>query len=69
MDVDSGQSDPFDWLLSTNVDLDVALSYRLQSCPRIECGLDERRIAMDGAHSEEVDARIVAGEEQGIRIL
>lgn len=62
MNISSGHSIPFDGLMSANVDFDLTLSNRFQSCPRIQGCLVEGCVAVDSADSEEFNARIVTCE-------
>jgi hypothetical protein len=54
---------------STSVDLDMAPSDCLQDCPGVVRGLIERRVAMDGAHTKQLDFWIVRAKKEGIGIL
>lgn len=67
--VDGGNGVAYDGLGSTGVHFDVAFAYGLQDGARIEGGLVHGGIAVDGADSEELDTRVVAGEEEGICVL
>ena len=69
MDVSGGHGIALDRLVCTDVDLNVAFSYRFQCSPGIQGCLVERRIAVYGADSEEFDARVVTCEEESVRVL
>jgi hypothetical protein len=56
-------------LRSARVDLHIASSYGLEYGACVEGGLVEGRIAVDGAHAEELDARVVGREEEGVCVL
>jgi len=59
----------YDWLRSARVDLHVAPSDCLEDCPSVVCGLVERSIAMDGAHTKQLDFGVVRAEKEGVGIL
>jgi hypothetical protein len=58
-----------EWLRSARIDLDLALAYSLQHTPRIEYGLIERGIAVDGADTKKFNAWIVGSEEESVCVL
>ena len=47
----------------SRVDFDVACTQGFQNASGIVGGLVERSIAMDGAHAQQVDTRVVGSEE------
>ena len=69
MDVSSMDCVTDNGLRGARVDLHVASSYGLEYGASVEGGLVEGRIAVDGAHAEELDARIVGREEEGVCVL
>lgn len=69
MDIDGVNSIAVNGFGGARVDFDVACAQGFQNASGIVGGLDERSIAMDGAHTQQVDTRIVGGEEQCVRIL
>jgi len=59
----------YDWLRSARVDLHVASSDCLEDCPGVVRRLVERSIAVDGAHTKQLDFRVVCAEKEGVGIL
>ena len=59
----------YDWLRSARVDFHVASSDCLENCPGVVRSLVERSIAVDGAHTKQLDFGVVCAEKEGVGIL
>jgi hypothetical protein len=69
VDIDSVYSVTYDGLRGTGVHFHIASSNRFQYRSRIVGRLIKRSIAMDGAHTEQFNVRIVCAEEEGVCVL
>jgi hypothetical protein len=57
------------WLRSARMDFYIAPPNGFENGSRIEGGLVERSVTVDGGDSQELDARIVGAEEESVCIL
>jgi len=69
VDIGSVDGITHDGLGCARVDLDVAPTDCLQDGPRVVRRLIQCSVAMNGAYTKQLDARIVGAEEEGVRIL
>jgi hypothetical protein len=69
VDIDSVYSVACDGLRGTRIHFYTAPSNRFQYCPGVVGCLVKRSIAVDGAHTEQFDARIVCAEKKGVCVL
>jgi hypothetical protein len=69
VDIDSVYSVAYDGLRGTRVHFHIAPSNRFQYRSRIVGRLIKRSIAVDSAHTEQFDARIVCAEKKGVCVL
>jgi hypothetical protein len=69
MDIGGMNCVAHDRLRSTRIHLDVTFPYSLKHSPSIKHRLVERGVAVDGTDAEEVNARVMGGEQESVGIL